>query len=296
MAMRWLTLAAALALTIAVPVQAQVGGQELSVSVSPPPSPLVPEQEFVVVVSVTASCDGLLKHVAPTAGGAVATVTWRAPASILISGSTSVTFSPEGCAGRTEMTVDAPFNITMTREAPGLKSIATEVGASWASPPFGESAWEKVTFAADYYPLTLVKVAQKVKVCGCDRFDFEVELTNHGNARTQHNFEILKQPDGGKWDILLPDPVILDSPYGGGEGKTVDTAIVSITGGEAGKGGYTLRILVVSADQPDKTGEPIEVHLLARKVGVVDRLMPAPGAPVLLLGLVALAMALRRRA
>ncbi|MEA3165995.1 MAG: hypothetical protein QOJ26_864 [Thermoplasmata archaeon] len=195
------------------------------------------------------------------------------------------------------MTHEERYLLTLLPEAPGLKSLEVRITVDWAiSQTSGNGASARMVVAADYRTETNVVVPRKLMVCDCNRFDFEVELTNLGNARTQYNFEVLEPPNGGAWDIQMPDPVVLDSPNSGGDHTSEKVVISVFADGGSGKGSYTIQILVASADQPDKKGEPIEVHLLANKEGLLDKATPGPGGPMLLVGLVGVALFSRRRA
>lgn len=282
------------------PGHAQVGGPGLSIEVRTPPVTAAPEVPFPVTIAITADCDALLRHQDSAAPGtASVAVTWTAPAYATVVGPAVLAFPLQECPGSLDATVEETYSITLGRQAPGLKSLRLDVAAAWTGPAANSDgdATETVVVAADYDEVTVVKVPQKLQTCDCRRLDFQVELENQGNARTQYDFELVGGPGASGWDIRLPDPIILDSPVSGAGGKTAETAIVSISmDGVSGKGAFELLIRPASADQPDKKGEPITVGLLAHRSSFVERMTPGLGGPVMLWALVALAVALRRRA
>lgn len=221
--------------------------------------------------------------VGTTAAASSLTITFtpNCPPSILVTGPTTkvMALNPTTQQSQAGGTVEGNFLVTATREAPGLKSIectmtvtapAQTTGATTAPPP----ASQKFVVSADFYALIQPKIEKKLIASGPDKqVPFTIELTNYGNARTQINFEQGAKPSGGNWDILLPDPIILDSPYSGGEGKTVDTATVTVSstyknGWNNAKGAYQILMKVASADQPEKKGNDLNANVLVRVRGV----------------------------
>lgn len=243
---------------------------------------LVPESQpgsLKATVAYTYSNPAL---VGSTAAASTLTITFapNCPPSILVTGPTTKIMpltagtSPGTGGGQ----IDGTFLVTATREAPGLKSIECTMTVTAPPQTTGVTApapaSQKFVVSADYYALVQPKIQKKLIASGPDKqVPFTIELTNYGNARTQINFEQGTKPTSGKWDILLPDPIILDSPYSGGEGKTVDTATVTVSstyknGWNNAKGSYQILMKVASADQPDKKGNDLNANILVRVRGV----------------------------
>ena len=268
---------------------------------------LVPESQPGQLKAVVTYGYGTQAQAISTVPASSLTITFtpNCPPSILVTGPTTkvMQLNTAGQAQSPGGTVEATFLVTATREAPGLKSIectmtvsapAQTTGATTAPP----DASQRFVVSADYYALIQPKIAKKLVASGPDKqVPFAIELTNYGNARTQINFEQGTKPTSGKWDILLPDPIILDSPYSGGEGKTVDTATVTISstyknGWNNAKGAYQILMKVASADQPDKKGNDLNANVLVRVRGVY---VPGLEPFVMLAAILGSALVLRLR-
>lgn len=246
---------------------------------------LVPESGAATLKATAVYSYTTQAQIVSTAAFSSVTVTFKpnCPPSIIVTGPTTKVLpltansQTQGSGGGS---VDGTFAITATREAPGLKSIKCTMVASISQPqaPAGTNvptdASIDFTVSADYYALVQPKIAKKLVAAGPDKqVPFAIELTNYGNARTQINFEEGIKPTSGKWELVLPDPIILDSPFGGGEGKTVDTATVTVSstyknGWNNAKGAYQILMKVASADQPDKKGNDLNANVLVRVRGV----------------------------
>jgi hypothetical protein len=268
---------------------------------------LVPEsQPGQLKATVTYGYGTVAQGVATVpAGSLTITFTPNCPSSILVTGPATkiMQLSPASQASAPGGTVEANFLVTATREAPGLKSIECTLTASapaQAAPAAAapSDAVQRFVVSADYYALVTPKMAKKIIASGPDKqVAFSIELTNFGNARTQINFEQGNKPTSGKWDILLPDPIILDSPFSGGEGKTVDTATVTVSstyknGWNNAKGSYQVLMKVASADQPDKKGNDLNANMLVRVRGVY---VPGLEPFVMLAAILGSALVLRLR-
>ncbi len=201
------------------------------------------------------------------------------PSTILVVGPQTKIMSLSASESQTGGTVDADFQITITRQAPGLQSLQCTMQVSapalvqTAVPAPGE-ATQTFSLLADYYSLVQAKLTTKVKQAGPQKnVPFSIELTNFGNARTLISFETAQRPTGKRWEILLPDQIILDSPNGGGEGKTTDTATLTVVtpyknGWNNEQGAFQVNIKPSSADQAEKIGNPIQANVLVRVRGV----------------------------
>jgi len=292
---------AVLATAIAAPAQAQ--GTTLSTkNFKLEPQTLIPEGQ---VASLSMTVEYKFSATQSPLGSAqnqAVTITFtpqNCPSEVLIVGPKTkiVTVRPEGQAPTGNSagggSVDASFSVTVTRDAPGLKTIScdmvisgSELAANVAPAP--PDITESFSLIADYYSLVQAKVASKVKQAGPQKnVPFEIEISNFGNARTQVSFELASEPNGKRWEAVLPDNLILDSPTGGGEGKTSDTATFTIattykTGWNNEQGSYQIIMKPTSADQPDKQGNPISANVLVRVRGVYVPSLE----PIVLLGAV----------
>lgn len=217
-----------------------------------------------------------------TAAASSVTITFtpNCPPSILVTGPTTkiLPLQPQTTVSSGQGSTTADFFVTATREAPGLKSIQCTMTVSASPQTTGVTAppdaSQAFVVSADYYALIQPKITKKLQQAGPQKqVPFAIELSNFGNARTQISFELGSKPSGKRWDVLLPDNLILDSPYSGGEGKTVDTATVTVAtpyknGWNNEQGAYQITMKPSSADQPDKQGNPISANVLVRVRGV----------------------------
>ncbi len=170
------------------------------------------------------------------------------------------------------------FNIGVTRQAPGLQKLTCQITAQAGTVQQGvvdssdlvQEAW---TVTADFYSLVQAKVATKLQQAGPQKqVPFDIELSNFGNARTQVNFALGAAPEAGKWNTLLPEPIILDSPNTG-EGTTTDTATFTVAtpfknGWNNEEGAFQVVMKPVAADQADKLGNEVTANVLVRVRGV----------------------------
>lgn len=110
---------------------------------------------------------------------------------------------------------------------------------------------------------------------------YELTITNQGNARTVVTFEAAALP--GKWQLLLPDPVLLEP----GETRTAFVSVATPFDNGYNKGGTDVTIVMtpMSADDPEQVGPATSVELHATVNGLY-----VPGPPLALL-VVALAVA-----
>src|SRR5688572_26481756 len=146
--------------------------------------------------------------------------------------SQSVDINPTNDATGTQTTEFLfQLQVSVTRQLQGLKRIQCEtsvsvdaVSADGTAIPESNEVTDTFTVTASYYGLIQSKVTGQIKKTGPQKeISFPITLDNYGNARTRVQFEILERPGGKKWQAVVPDDVILDSPYDGGP-KTSDTA------------------------------------------------------------------------
>lgn len=179
----------------------------------------------------------------------------------------------------------ASFQVSIPRTAPGLQAIPCVLKISASSPNAGIPAVPEqqvpFTVTADYYSVNQVKLSSKLKQSGPQKqVPFEMEVTNFGNARTQYTFEIGNEPSKGKWNAILPEVLLLDSPNSG-QGSPTNTAVFTVAtpfknGWNNEEGAYQIVVKPASADDPSKVGNPLTANMLVRVRGVyVPSLEPA---------------------
>lgn len=188
-------------------------------------------------------------------------------------GATQVTITPP--------TVASPgkgnFQVSIPRTAPGLQALPCNLKIRADSPNAGIPAVNEqtvpFTVTADYYSVNQVKLASKLKQSGPQKqVPFEMEVTNFGNARTQYTFEIGAEPSKGKWNAILPEVLLLDSPNSG-QGSPTNTAVFTVAtpfknGWNNEEGSYQIVIKPSAADDPSKAGNPMTANMLVRVRGV----------------------------
>jgi len=228
----------------------------------------------------------------------IVTLTPQCASGVVISGAptTIVTMA----AGSASAQGQATFQITIPRTAPGLTPIpcTMKIKADAPNQSIGPAPEQTVTFSvtADYYSVNQVKLSQKLKQSGPQKqVPFSMDITNFGNARTQYTFELTNKPSG-KWNAILPEVLLVDSPNTGQGSPTSTTTFTVATPFKNGwnniEGAYQLTIKPVSADDPTKTGNPLTANMLVRVRGVyVPGLEPA----VMLAAVLGSALILRLR-
>ena len=279
---------AATALMLLPSAAAQVANSVEITKVTPPSGPVKPQIE-TPQVSVTFVYH-LQNQAQQIGGGAVAnlpvTLTPQCQNGVILSGSTQVLLPLTPTQASTaNIPGTATFQVSIPRTAPGLQNIPCTLKAkgetvNQAYPATAEANYPfQVT--ADYYSLNQVKLATKLKQSGPQKqVPFELEITNFGNARTQYSFEIASSPTKGKWNALLPEVLLLDSPNSG-QGSPTNTAVFTVAtpfknGWNNEEGAYSLNIKPAAADDPSKVGNPLTANMLVRVRGVyVPGLEPA---------------------
>lgn len=215
------------------------------------------------------------------------------PSYVSVTGASTKVFPyPEPGTGTPTTTETFTLDVTIGRDAPGLQTItctATITAAAVSGGTVqGDSDTVQFNVRADYYSLIQASVSQKVQQAGpYKEVPFDIELSNFGNARTQIAFEVTERPTGGKWNVAIPDNIILDSPNTG-TGSPNDVATFTVTttyknGWNNEQGSFTLLLRPTSADQPDKVGNTLSTNMLVRVRGVY-----VPGLePIVMLGALA---------
>lgn len=295
---QFLAVAGVAVMAVAILPTAEAQSTSLDMSMSLSKQLLIPEGEVATLtVDVMYSFTGVASPTGTAASQAVTvTFTPTCPTYILVVGPETkiINLPPQGVAQNNfQGEVQAQFAVTVTREAPGLKTLtcsmevtASELAATAAPAP--PPVKQSFSLIADYYALVQAKVNSKLKTAGPQKnVPFDIELSNFGNARTQVSFEVGERPSGKRWNALLPDNLILDSPNGGGEGKTSDTTTFTVAttyknGWNNEQGAFQVIMKPSSADQPEKVGNPITANVLVRVRGVYIPTLE----PLLMLGAV----------
>lgn len=271
---------------------AQTGNPTMTVTkITLTPALIFPESGTgTLTVDFTYNLPTLFHNAAQATGpGVPVKASFQCPSYVTPVGPTSLVLAwPQ--AGGQEAKGSFTFDVTVGREAPGLQALPCKVkvtaeGVGGGTVPGADSGEVPFTVKADYYSLIQAKISKKVQQAGPQKdVPFDIELSNFGNARTQIAFEVANKPEGGKWNILVPENIILDSPNAG-TGKPNDIATVTITttyknGWNNEQGAFQVLMKPTSADQPDKVGNQLSANMLVRVRGVY-----VPGfEPVVMLG------------
>jgi hypothetical protein len=283
--------ATALLLVPAVSAQGGVpGGTITEIKVNAPTTPIKPAIENP---SFTTTFKYTLGSPAQSAQQAtpnvVVNLVPQCQSGVVITGAPSTVLTIS--AGQASANGAAPFQISVPRTAPGLTPIACtmRISSPGVPPTIGPTAEQSVGFTvtADYYSVNQVKLTSKLKQSGPQKqVPFDLEITNFGNARTQYNFELTNRPEGGKWNAILPEVLLVESPNSGQGSPTTTTTFTVATPFKNGwnnlEGSYQLTIKPAAADDPSKTGNSLTANMLVRVRGVY-----VPGLePFVLLGAV----------
>lgn len=294
-------LAAALILLLPTAV-AQTGVPPPTITVtkvSPPTAPVKPQIE---TPPLTVDFTYTLQNPGLTAGSAAAssvpvTITPACQNGVTITGAQTTLVTIQ--AGQVSAAGKGNFQVSVPRTAPGLQAIPCtlkiKADANGANPAVPEQT-VPFTVTADYYSVNQVKVASKLKQASPQKqVPFEMEITNFGNARTAYVFELGAAP-GGKWNAILPEVLLLDSPNSG-QGSPTNTAIFTVAtpfknGWNNLEGSYQIVIKPSSADDPTKVGNDLTANMLVRVRGVY---VPSLEPVVMLGALIGSALVFRLR-
>ncbi len=167
------------------------------------------------------------------------------------------------------------FNVRASQDAPGETAIKCtfkgKVLGSGAIAPTVQSTQERI-ITVDYFGLISAKSQGRLKEAGPQKtITYDIEVTNFGNSRSNVAFELAQQPKG-KWNPILPEPLILESKISG-QGGDVQTASFQIAtpfknGWNNDEGTFTLNLKPSSTKDPNKVGNEVQVNVLARVRGV----------------------------
>jgi hypothetical protein len=220
---------------------------------------------------------------APVSGTVTVTMLPTCTNGVLVTGPTTtvITIPPQTTS---DIPGEGNFQISIPRTAPGLTPLqcSFKISASSPNPSVPAVPDQTATFSvtADYYSVNQVKLNTKLKQSGPQKqVPFEMEISNFGNARTQYTFELTNKPTG-KWNAILPEVLLVDSPNSGAGSSQTTTSFTVATPFKNGwnnlEGAYQVTIKPSSADDPSKAGNPLTANMLVRVRGVyVPGLEPA---------------------
>lgn len=240
-----------------------------------PSTPIKPQIEtpnFAVDFTYTLQ-NPVLTVPSQAASSVPVTMIFQCQNGVTVTGSSTTLVSV--AAGQQSATGKGNFQLSIPRTAPGLQTIPCNMKISAQAAGTNPAVPEQTapfSVTADYYSLNQVKVATKLKQSGPQKqVPFEMEITNFGNARTQYTFELGASPSG-KWNAILPEVLLLDSPVSGA-GSPTNTAIFTVAtpfknGWNNLEGSYQIIIKPSSADDPTKEGNPLTANMLVRVRGV----------------------------
>jgi hypothetical protein len=291
--LRSMILAGAAVVAVAVllaPSTVAQGAPVLDVTITPPSGQIMPEIESGQLrVNVKYTSSNQVQPLASAQNQQVAiNFQFNCQFGVVVTGPTQK-FIAVNPAPNSVNQVDANFQITIPRSAPGLQAIPCAVTTTGSAllqtvVPAPTPRTDNFQVTAGYYSLSQVQLASKLKQSGPQKqVPFEMTITNFGNARTQYTFELGAQP-GGKWNALIPEVLLLDSPNSG-QGSPTNTAVFTVAtpfknGWNNEEGAYQIVIKPSAADDSSKTGNPLTANMLVRVRGVY-----VPGLePFVLLG------------
>jgi hypothetical protein len=279
------SLAVLVAASMLVPTVAAQGATSLSLGTPELSSsaPLVPDTGIMTVDipwTYTISTVGLF------ATGAVTTSTtllWEDPTcdrnGVLITGALAETIvlSSGATAPESSYTGTSTFTITATQDAPGETQIKCTFQAKVAAVvgtqvPETETATTTTPMVVEFLGLLSANVGGTIKQAGPQKqINYQVELTNLGNARTNVNFALSAEASGG-WKPVAPTQIVLESTQQGGSEISKNVLFTVSTPFKNGwnnkEDTFQLVITPASTKDPEKVGTAVTVNVLARVRGV----------------------------
>jgi hypothetical protein len=281
--MRWTAIAPGVVVLFTVASMPGASATNLNFTIDAVPGLLPPGgAPGVFLATFTADCQGALKQ-DPTSGDVGFGVTFDAGSqtkNIQVNGPSHLVIDGAPCLmGANYISKHASWNISATRDAPGLRLIQVTMNATLdrtslpsilAAP--SNPAPQGFDVEADYLPLLQANVAQTVLTDGPQRaLSFTIKVENLGNANTTVRFALADPPADSQWLAVLPDPVVLDSPASGA-GPTSLVLTFQVTtphqdGWNNREQSFRLILTPTATVDPAKTGEPISVAMLARVQG-----------------------------
>lgn len=186
----------------------------------------------------------------------------------------------------------ATLPVTAAIDTPGQVPLACalDAHASAAVPSMETNASAAFQPEAAFRGEIRVAAPEPSKKTGPQKqMGYQIEVENLGNSVTHVRFEVL-EGNRGKWQALLPDPLVLDP----GDTGTVNFVVATPYGNGYVSDATDFRVRVVPVSAQDKTltgpAHEVEFHAVAQGWYV-----PGP-SPFLVLGVLVLAaLALRQR-
>lgn len=200
---------------------------------------------------------------------------------------TPIAFQP----GVQQYTGRANLSVHASPEAPGVVALNCTLAAASAAAGTALAANGSRAFNPEvaYRAELVVEVPVKLKQAGPQKMiPYAVELHNQGNARTVVHFEATSEPHGKRWNLLLPDAVVLDPGDRATAIVNVATPYKNLWNNE--QGAYSVLALPSAAADSDEKGDPVNIVLMARARGWY---IPGP-SPLLMLAALAGAALLQR--
>lgn len=285
-----------LLLLVAIPAQAQAEELapvlELGVPVTSDakPVPLDPAQGTLLAPWTYQFLGGA--DAAATFGGGEVTLTWSltcVEAGLRFVGEPTTAIAYEAGKDKYEGTAQLP--VTAAPDTPGETPLACVLAAraSAAAEAFETNASMEFHPEAAYRGEIVLTTPMPRKAGPDKQVPFPIEVENRGNARTIVQFAVVSDPPGKRWDVLIPDELVLEAGQTDQVFVTVSTAYR--TGYVKSDAGYVLQAIPTSARDPTLTGPAQEVTVQASTQGWY---IPGP-SPLLLAGVLGLAAAVVRR-
>ncbi len=256
---------------------------------------LVPDASREVAFDVTISCDLYQDGIQPTGRFLVHELHTEHP-SLVASGQTRYPLPDNQCLQSEELVVPVNFTLVGSTDVPGERPLLVEhvfVVEDAEGNHLSESylAMQQVVMA--WYGKITATTETAVQMAGPQKqISYLITVTNHGNARTAIDWEIVgERPDQGR--VVLPDQMILDSANNGG--ATTATATVTYStpfdnGDNRVSENFTIRAIPHSTKDAGNTAQGVELELRADTKGVY-----VPGPAALLPAALLLAALVRRR-
>ncbi len=287
-------------LGFALVVLSPAAAGELTISAAAPREMIRPEiDQREVVITLTLNCTDLG---AGLQSGAKATLALTAPQDYLVfSGPMVVDVPTDECMENpiAPLTFQASIYVAATRSAPALEQIQVSVDANITPDQVSRRLRASTTFSltVDYFSLFDVTTSRNLIKVNSDQEQVQIRLENYGNARTEFHFEFVDPNNPSSNSIILPPPMILESPTTGLTPTGANTTLIFMApGGGWSQLATSIKITPMAADAREKVGNGLTINLLFRdQRGVFEKDIPGFGVQSGALILLA-ALLTRRRA
>lgn len=217
----------------------------------------------------------------------------------------SITITPQTLYGSTSQegpqTIGTPVKVSITLDASAPALASDTVSISISADPNGDVCEASTSYSwqvtPKYYDVTSFEAPATFTRSGpSQKISFPITVINNGNGATYYQFEITQQPDN--WEIPLPFPQTINSPYTGSEGSTnkgtvtMDISTQLSTQYYNDIGVVNLKTSPAFAQDKSITGTPITISLVGHFQGVY---VPGFEIPAVMAALGGIALFLRRR-